>query len=125
MTVLLITHKLKEIMAITDYVSVMRGGEMVAHRQTAETSPPELAELMVGRKVLLEVDHMAARPGDAVLTVDGLGFVPGSSQGHVRLDDLSFTIRAGEILGIAGVSGNGQSELLDLLAGISRPSHAA
>ena len=80
-TVLLITHKLKEIMAITDYVSVMRGGEMVAHRQTAETSPPELAELMVGRKVLLKVDHTAAKPDEAVLTVDGLGFEPGSGQG--------------------------------------------
>ena len=121
-TVLLITHKLKEIMAITEYVSVMRGGEMVAHRQTAETSPPELAELMVGRKVLLKVDHTPAKPDEAVLTVDGLGFEPGSGQGHVRLDDLSFTIRAGEILGIAGVSGNGQSELLDLLAGISKPT---
>ncbi|GIT06808.1 MAG: hypothetical protein CM1200mP30_04380 [Pseudomonadota bacterium] len=62
-TVILITHKLREIMAITDYVSVMRQGEMVAHRKTPETNKEELAELMVGRKVLLRVDKAPANPG--------------------------------------------------------------
>ena len=119
-TVLLITHKLKEIMAITDDVSVMRAGQMVAHRKTSETSPPELAELMVGRKVLLEVDHSPASPGDDVLVVADLCL--DSPGGAGALKDISFTLRAGEIVGIAGVSGNGQSELLDVLSGITPPS---
>ena len=118
-TVLLITHKLKEIMAITDHVSVMRSGQMVAHRQTANTSTAELAELMVGRKVLLEVDHTPSKPGDPMLVATGLGC--DQAAGRSRVSDVSFTLRAGEILGIAGVSGNGQSELLDMLAGIMHP----
>ena len=120
-TIILITHKLREIMAITDRVSVMRGGEMVAHRATAETSREELAELMVGRKVLLRVDKQPAQPGAARLTVEGLTVRDG--QGVRRVDNVSFTVRAGEIVGIAGVSGNGQSELLEALAGI-RPFQA-
>lgn len=119
-TVLLITHKLREIMAITDDVSVMRGGEMVAHRQTAKTSPAELAELMVGRKVLMEVDHTPAQPGATVLEVKDVS-VTGLS-GNAALKQISFTIKAGEIVGVAGVSGNGQTELLDVLSGISTPT---
>ncbi|MGC6484311.1 MAG: ABC transporter ATP-binding protein [Candidatus Puniceispirillales bacterium] len=118
-TVLLITHKLKEIMAITSAVSVMRAGQMVAHRKTAETSPAELAELMVGRKVLLKVDHTPAKPGQPVLEVQQLGL--DQAQGLCGLDEVSLTLREGEILGIAGVSGNGQSELLDILSGIRMP----
>ena len=71
-TVILITHKLREIMAVTDRVSVMRRGEMVATRDTATTSPPELAELMVGRRVLLRVEKPPRRPGAAMLEVDDL-----------------------------------------------------
>ena len=115
-TVVLITHKLREIMAITDRVSVMRGGEMVADRATAETSKEELAELMVGRKVLLRVDKQAPRIGDTVLAVDDLSYV--DRAGVARVNHVSFTVRAGEIVGVAGVSGNGQSELLELLSGI-------
>jgi general nucleoside transport system ATP-binding protein len=115
-TVVLITHKLREIMAVTDNVSVMRRGEMVAHRRTAETSTEELAELMVGRKVLLLVDKGPARPGAPVLEVDHL--VVRDSAGVARIKGISFTVRAGEIVGIAGVAGNGQSELLEALAGI-------
>jgi len=117
-TVILITHKLREIMEITDTVSIMRHGTMVAHRTTSETSKEELAELMVGRKVLLEVDKTEATPGEPVLALDGVGFV--DDTGVSRLEDISFTIRAGEILGIAGVSGNGQSELLEVLFGVSK-----
>jgi simple sugar transport system ATP-binding protein len=117
-TVVLITHKLREIMAITDHVSVMRGGEMVAGRVTAETSKEELAELMVGRKVLLRVDKQVPRIGDTVLAVEDLTFV--DRAGVARVNHVSFTVRAGEIVGIAGVSGNGQSELLELLSGIRR-----
>ncbi len=118
-TIILITHKLREIMDVTDEVSVMRRGEMVATRKTAQTSPTELAELMVGRKVLLRVDKTPAQPTDEVLRVEGLRLVDG--QGVERLRGLDFTIRAGEILGIAGVAGNGQSELLEALAGL-RPA---
>jgi general nucleoside transport system ATP-binding protein len=119
-TVILITHKLREIMAVTDRVSVMRRGEMVATLDTAATSPPELAELMVGRRVLLQVEKAARSPGRPVLEVAGLSVI--DVQGVVRLSDASFTVHAGEIVGIAGVSGNGQSELLDVLAGLVTPS---
>ena len=115
-TILLITHKLKEIMAVTDFVSVMRGGEMVDHLKTKDTTPQQLAELMVGRPVLLDVGYAAAEPGQPVLTAEHLTVTGASGVPHVR--DLSFTVHQGEILGIAGVSGNGQSELLDVLAGI-------
>ncbi|MEL7465257.1 MAG: ABC transporter ATP-binding protein [Pseudomonadota bacterium] len=119
-TILLITHKLQEIMALTDQVSVMRQGEMVAHRATAETSREELAELMVGRKVLLQVDRPEIAGGAPVLKVENLRFV--DAEGVERIKGLNFEIRAGELLSIAGVSGNGQSELLDVLAGISAPT---
>jgi len=115
-SVILITHKLKEIMAATDNVSVMRGGRMVAHRRTAETSTAELAELMVGRKVSLELEKKPARPGTSVLEVDAATIR--DRRGVVRVDGVGFTVRAGEIVGIAGVSGNGQSELLEAIAGV-------
>ena len=114
-TIILITHKLREIMEITDTVSVMRRGEMTATVKTAETSPTELAELMVGRKVLLRVEKTPAKPGKTILDVQGLSVT--SSNGVERLKDISFSVRAGEILGIAGVAGNGQSELLEVLGG--------
>ncbi len=114
-TIILITHKLREIMEITDTVSVMRRGEMTATVKTQDTSPPELAELMVGRKVLLQVDKVPAKPGAMVLEVKNLNVT--DSGGVHRVKDVSFTIRAGEILGIAGVAGNGQSELLEVLGG--------
>ncbi|MTH97482.1 ABC transporter ATP-binding protein [Roseibium sp. RKSG952] len=117
-TVLLITHKLREIMAITDTVSVMRRGEMVATRKTAETSMSELAELMVGRSVLLNVEKEAAKPKQTVLSVRNLTVT--DSRGVQVVKDVSFDVRAGEIVGVAGVSGNGQSELLETLAGIRK-----
>ena len=115
-TIILITHKLREIMDVTDTVSVMRRGEMTATVKTSETSPAGLAELMVGRKVLLEVDKAPAAPGDVVLDVQNLRVVDGT--GVERVKSISFQIRAGEILGIAGVAGNGQSELLEVLGGM-------
>ncbi len=115
-TIVLITHKLREIMEATDTVSVMRRGEMTATVKTSETSPEELAELMVGRKVLLRVEKAPARPGKVVCEVRDLRVTDG--KGVERLKGVSFDIRAGEILGIAGVAGNGQSELLDVLGGI-------
>ncbi len=118
-TILLITHKLREIMAVTDEVSVMRRGEMVRTLATASTSPAELAELMVGRRVLLRVEKTPATPGPVVLEVEDLNLT--DDKGVDRLKSVSFSVRAGEIVGIAGVAGNGQSELLEVLAGI-RPA---
>lgn len=115
-TIILITHKLREIMEVTDAVSVMRRGEMVATVRTAETSPTELAELMVGRKVLLRVEKAPARPGRTVLSARGLSVT--NRHGVVRLKGIDLDLRAGEILGVAGVAGNGQSELLEVLAGM-------
>lgn len=114
-TIILITHKLREIMEITDTVSVMRRGEMTATVKTSETSPEQLAELMVGRKVLLRVDKTPAKPGKPVLEVENLRHV--DEAGVERLKGISFTVRAGEILGLAGVSGNGQTHLLHVLGG--------
>ncbi len=117
-TIILITHKLREIMAITDEVSVMRRGEMVATRTTGETSVEELAELMVGRRVLLRVEKGESKPGDVKLKVQGLTVK--DSRGVTMVDKVSFEVRAGEIVGIAGVAGNGQSELLETIAGIRK-----
>ena len=115
-TILFITHKLREILDVTDRVSVMRQGEMVAHFETAATNANELADAMVGRKVLLRVEKQPRAPGAILLEARNLRVV--DAKGTPRLDDVSFTLRAGEIVGIAGVSGNGQSELLEALAGL-------
>ncbi len=119
-TVVLITHKLREIMAITDRVSVMRRGEMVADFETKNTSVEQLAEAMVGRRVLLRVQKGEAHPGEVVLDVKNVTWR--DRKGIARVDNVSFQVRKGEIVGIAGVSGNGQSELLDVIAGITRPA---
>ncbi len=117
-TVVLITHKLREIMAITDNVSVMRQGTMVATRKTSETTVEELAELMVGRRVLLRVEKGEAKPGAVKLAIKNL--TVRDSRGVTMVDDVSFDIRAGEIVGIAGVAGNGQSELMEAVSGIRK-----
>jgi simple sugar transport system ATP-binding protein len=132
-TVILITHKLREIMAVTDRVTVMRGGAVVATVDTADTSRERLAEMMVGRKVLFDIEKQRVDPGAVVLEVDGLTVSDGA--GIARVKDVSFTVRAGEIVGIAGVTGNGQTELLEALAGMrpyrgtvrldGKPLHAA
>ena len=119
-TVILITHKLREIMAITDRVTVMRRGEVVATYETKNTSVGELAEAMVGRRVLLRVDKKPATPGEVVLDIRNLTWK--DRKGIARVDNVSFQVRKGEIVGIAGVSGNGQSELLDCIAGITKPT---
>ncbi len=115
-TIILITHKLREIMDATDTVSVMRRGEMTATVKTSETSPEHLAELMVGRKVLLRIDKAPARPGDTVLDIENLHVV--DEAGVERVKGIDLNVRAGEIVGIAGVAGNGQSELLEVLGGM-------
>ena len=115
-TILLITHKLREILDVTDTVSVMRRGEMVAHRKTSETDQDELAELMVGRKVLFSTKKERVDAGYPRLTLEGVSVV--DEAGVARLSDVSFSVHTGEIVGIAGVSGNGQSELLEVLSGM-------
>jgi len=119
-TVILITHKLREIMAVTDRVHVMRQGRIVAERRTRDTGSEELAELMVGRKVRLDLDKVPSRRGEILLRTEHLSLV--DDRGVRLLDDVGIELRAGEIVGIAGVTGNGQSELLQVLAGIRAPS---
>ena len=117
--VILVTHKLREIMAITDRVTVMRQGAVVHETATADTSPRALAEQMVGRAVLLHVDKTAARPGEVLLSARELEVR--DRLGVARLKGVSLELRAGEIVGVAGVAGNGQTELLEVLAGIRWP----
>ena len=119
-TVVLITHKLREILAVADRVCVMRRGAIVAERDTAATSADELAELMVGRKVRLQLDKSPPRPGATLLEARGLTLV--DRRGVRLLDGVDLALRAGEIVGVAGVTGNGQTELLQVLAGIRPPT---
>lgn len=116
-TVVLITHKLREVMAVCDSVSIMRHGRLVGSRNTSETTPGELAELMVGRQIGQAVRIQESGVRNPVLRVAGLTWR--SPGGALGLQDVSLELRAGEILGVAGVSGNGQSELLDVLSGLS------
>ena len=124
-TILLITHKLKEIMALADAVTVMRGGAVVLDTRIADTSLDGLAQAMVGRQVHLGrvASTTAAAGGEVLLSATGLQWR--DALGVPRLVDVSLTLRAGEIVGIAGVSGNGQSELLDALAGLLAPQAGA
>jgi simple sugar transport system ATP-binding protein len=111
-TILLITHKLKEVMAITDSVTVFRAGKVTGEMQTSQTNPQELANLMVGRKVILKIDVPNAKPlPELALEVKNLNLI-GSSGGRQKLSDVSFCVQRGEIVGVAGIEGNGQSELL-------------
>ncbi|WP_018691026.1 ABC transporter ATP-binding protein [Algicola sagamiensis] len=116
-TIVLITHKLQEILDITDNVSVMRQGEMVAHTKTKGTTREELAELMVGRKVRLKVDKSDSEVKESLLSIQNLSVI--DHQNVPRVNNVSLEVKAGEVVGIAGVSGNGQSELLEAIAGIT------
>ncbi|WP_144006586.1 ABC transporter ATP-binding protein, partial [Pelomonas sp. KK5] len=118
-TILLITHKLKEVMALCDAVTVMRAGAVVHSTAIADTSPEALAEAMVGRKVQLGRVADAMRAGGARLAAQDLTLL--GEGGAPLLDGVSIELRAGEIVGVAGVSGNGQSELLEVLAGMRAP----
>lgn len=119
-TVLLITHKLKEILALCDAVTVMRAGAVVLDAPIGEVTMDGLAQAMVGRRVQLGREQRAgAAPGEVLLDARGLAWR--DALGVARLIDVSLALRAGEIVGVAGVSGNGQSELLDALAGMLVP----
>jgi simple sugar transport system ATP-binding protein len=116
-TVVIITHKLAEVLAISDEVTVMRDGRVVGRLATRETTAAEIARLMVGREVLLRVDKAPAAPRHVVLGVRDLTVA--DAAGAERVRGLSFDVRAGEIVGIAGVEGNGQTELIETLAGLT------
>ena len=118
-TIVLITHKLGEIMDITDEVTVMRGGRVSGAVKTAETSKEELANMMVGRPIQSELPRAPYKPGAPVLKVSGLQL---EDENAVKLlADIDLTVHAGEIVAIAGVSGNGQSELMSILSGMRLP----
>src|SRR5712691_6962834 len=117
-SVVFISHKLKEVQAIADTITVIRRGKVVGERPPT-AADTELAELMVGRAVQLRVSKAAARPGEVVLDVRGLTVA--GEHGAAAVRDVSFQVRAGEILGVAGVQGNGQTELCEALIGL-RPS---
>ncbi|MDC0194981.1 ABC transporter ATP-binding protein [Alphaproteobacteria bacterium] len=117
-TIVLITHKLNEIMALTSEVSVMRQGEMVGHTKTETTDKEKLAEMMVGRSVLFRINKTEAEKGDVVFRVSNLEVK--DDLGVKRVKNVNFKIHAGEILGLAGVTGNGQTELLEALSGIRK-----
>ena len=117
-TIVLITHKLNEIMDLTSEVSVMRQGEVVGHTNTSNTDKEKLAEMMVGRSVLLRINKSEAKKGDVVFSVRDL--VVKDDLNVTRVKKISLDIHAGEILGLAGVTGNGQTELLEALSGIRK-----
>ena len=124
-SIVFISHKLKEVQAIADQITVIRRGQVVGERPP-DTSDSELAALMVGRAVQLRVSKQAASPGEIVLDVAGLSVAAGlavnpEDQQRNVVDGISFEVRSGEILGIAGVQGNGQTELCEALMGL-RPS---
>ena len=118
-TIIIITHKLEEVLAISDEVTVMRDGRSVGNVKTSETNAQELARMIVGRDVLLRVEKTDAAPHDVVLQVKNLSI---AGKHGVAVDDVSFTVRSGEIVGIAGIEGNGQTELIEALAGLMKPS---
>jgi len=117
-TIVLITHKLNEIMDLTSEVSVMRQGEVVGHTQTENTNREKLAEMMVGRSVLLRINKSKTERGDVVFKVENLTVK--DDLDVTRVKNVNLEIHAGEILGLAGVTGNGQTELLEALSGIRK-----
>jgi general nucleoside transport system ATP-binding protein len=117
-TIIIITHKLAEVLALSDNITVMRDGKVVGNLPTSEATAEGLARLMVGREVLLRVKKDDAKPRDPVLSVRGLTLR--GAEGNAILDGISFEVRGGETLGIAGVEGNGQTELIEILAGLRK-----
>ncbi len=117
-TIIFITHKLNEVIAVSNNVTVMRGGKVTGQIPTKETSSRQLANMMVGREVLLRVEKEKKEPGEKVLEVQDLRV--NDNRGLPTVKGVSFEIRKGEILGIAGVAGNGQSELEDALTGLRK-----
>jgi len=120
-SIVFITHKLKEVLVVADRITVMRAGHVVGTVVPQETDEPQLAAMMVGREVILKVEKGPASPGEKVLTVERLHTFDDRDVEVVR--GVSFSVRAGEVLGVAGVQGNGQTELVESLTGL-RPAHS-
>ncbi len=119
-TIIIITHKLDEVLAISDEVTVMRDGKSVGNVKTSETSAKDLARMIVGRDVLLRVEKTDADQRSVVLEIKGLSV---SGKHGAAVKNVSFTVRAGEIVGIAGIEGNGQTELIEALSGLAKVSN--
>ena len=117
---IIISHKLNEIMEITDRMTILRGGRSMGVHNTSDVTPEVISRLMVGRDVVLKVEKDRAKPTDEVLRVRDLEYV--NEWGKKMLDKVSFSVRKGEILGIAGVEGNGQKELVDMLFHLNTPN---
>jgi len=122
-SIIFISHKLYEVLEIADRITVIRRGEVVGTRQPSQTDEDDLAELMVGREVQLAVERGTSHPAEPVLTVENLKVRSDRGQEVVR--GVSFSVRAGEILGIAGVAGNGQDELIEAITGLRRSAGGA
>ena len=120
-SILFITHKLNEIMAVSDRVTVLRKGKYVGTVNTKDTNKQELSNMMVGRPVQLELDKKPATPGDTILKVEGLT-VPSKIHKNNAVNNVSFEVHAGEIVCIAGIDGNGQTELVYGLTGLEKAS---
>jgi simple sugar transport system ATP-binding protein len=114
-----ITHKLREVLAVADRISVLRGGRVVGEGDPKTATDAELAEMMVGRSVRFVVDKHPAKAGEPLLEVHGLKVL--NEREEVVVDDVDFAVRAGEVVGIAGVQGNGQTELVEALTGLKTP----
>jgi general nucleoside transport system ATP-binding protein len=119
-SIIFISHKLYEVLEIADRITVIRRGKVVGTRLPSETDEDDLAELMVGRNVQLTVDRGESHPGEPTLGVAGLKV--NDDRGHEAVKGISFDVRKGEILGVAGVAGNGQEELVEALTGLRRPT---
>ena len=116
-TIILITHKLKEIKAVAERCTVLRRGRYIGTVDVADVSEQQLAEMMVGRSVKFEIDKEECRPGNTVLSVSNISVR--NTRGQLAVRNLSLDVRSGEIVGIAGVDGNGQSELIFAITGMS------
>ncbi len=119
-TIIFITHKLREVKAITDVVTVLRRGNVVGEVNTAEVSMEELARMMVGREVLFRLEKKPSKPGEPQLILEDLWVL--DDRGDYAVRGISLQVRSGEIFGIAGVEGNGQTELVEAIAGLRRVS---
>jgi ABC-type uncharacterized transport system ATPase subunit len=115
-SIVFITHKLREVFVIADRITVLRDGQVVGTTMPEETSERELAAMMVGREVILQVEKEAVERGEPVLKVEGLQVM--DERGNRAVDSVSLEVHAGEILGVAGVQGNGQTELVEALTGL-------
>ncbi len=117
-SVIFISHKLKEVLALADRIEVLRDGKLVGVTTPEESDEKDLAAMMVGREVILKVEKEAAQPQEPVLAVERLRVM--GDRGEVAVNNVSFEVRAGEILGVAGVQGNGQTELIEVLTGLRK-----